>query len=145
MEVNVWKLQLVKESDTRYNESVTGSQAVVELLRNIGLDREPEEVVMLLCFNNRNKIVGVHEISRGTVNASICVPRDVYKRALLNNANGIIVCHNHPSGETDPSREDMDTAKALKEAGKLLKISLLDFIVLGESGEYRSFENAGIL
>ncbi|MDT8444359.1 MAG: JAB domain-containing protein [Desulfuromonadales bacterium] len=80
----------------------------------------------------------------GSLNASIVHPREVYKAALLSSAAAVIFIHNHPSGDTAPSREDIEITKRLKDAGELLGIRVLDHLIVGEAGYY-SFANDGIL
>jgi DNA repair protein RadC len=74
------------------------------------------------------------------LNASIVHPREVFKRALMQNANSIILAHNHPSGDTTPSSNDMLITKRLNEAGILLGVSVLDHIIVGAHGKYKSFK-----
>lgn len=146
--VNFVKFQLVKESGRRYaGESKLMSPKVsAEFLRDfVHLDSEPEEVLVLLGLNTKNKVIAVAEVSRGSLNSSIVHPREIFKRAITMNANSIIIAHNHPSGEASPSLEDGLVTSRLQEAGKLLGIELLDHIIIGEDGEYHSFKEEGRL
>ena len=88
----------------------------------------------------KGKPLGVFEISHGTINQSICNPRDIFIKALLCGAAGIILAHNHPSGDVAPSKNDMEIYKRVKEAGQLLGIGLLDNIIIG-NGYYSFTEN----
>lgn len=107
------------------------------------IHEEPEEYMYMICMNTKNKIIGVFEISHGSVNSSIVSPREVYQKALLANAVSIIMLHNHPSGDPTPSREDIEVTKRLYEAGKILNIQLLDHIVIGD--KYVSLKEKGYL
>jgi len=132
--INFYKLKMVKEDSGLYEVPVIKSatevyQAAKQLL---ALHEEPEEHFCILCLNTKNKIVGVHTISIGSLNASIVHPREVFKAALLNNANGIICLHNHPSGDPEPSRDDIETTRRLVEAGEIMGINVLDHIIIGE-------------
>lgn len=132
--INFYKLKMVKEDSGLYEVPVIKSptevyQAAKQLL---ALHEEPEEHFCILCLNVKNKIVGVHTISIGSLNASIVHPREVFKAALLNNANGIICLHNHPSGDPEPSRDDIETTRRLVEAGEIMGINVLDHIIIGE-------------
>lgn len=89
-----------------------------------------KEHFVALYLNARNELVHREDISVGTVNASIVHPRDVFAPALEHNATAVIVAHNHPSGSSEPSPEDHDVTSRLKEAGKLLGITLLLHIVV---------------
>lgn len=108
------------------------------------LTRETKEHFVALHLDIKNRIVCYDTISVGSLTASIVHPREVYKSALLSSAAAILFMHNHPSGETTPSREDLEITTRLKEAGELLGIRVLDHIILGEKGYY-SFADAGVL
>ena len=83
-------------------------------------------------------------ISKGTVNASLITPRELFIEALQKNAVSIIILHNHPSGDPTPSREDMLTTKRILDAGALIGIDLLDHIIIGNNC-YMSFREEGML
>ena len=132
--INFYKLKMVKEDSELYEVPVINSptevyQAAKQLL---ALHEEPEEHFCILCLNTKNKIVGVHTISIGSLNASIVHPREVFKAAMLNNANSIICLHNHPSGDPKPSQEDIGITRRLVEAGEIIGIKVLDHIIIGE-------------
>jgi len=78
-------------------------------------------------------------ISKGTLNASLVHPREVFKGALLANAHAIIIAHNHPSGDVEPSIADKTSTEKLVDAGKLLNIEILDHVIIGSKGGYFSF------
>jgi DNA repair protein RadC len=91
----------------------------------------PEEHFISLHLNSRHEVIGLHEVSHGTLSASLVHPREVFKAAVLANSHSILVCHNHPSGSRlSASREDIDTTEQLLGAGKILGISVLDHIIL---------------
>lgn len=96
------------------------------------IHEEPEEYMYMICLNTKNRVIGVFEISHGNVNSSIVGAREVFQKALLANAVSIILMHNHPSGDPNPSRQDIDITRKLSEAGKLLGIEVLDHIVIGD-------------
>lgn len=83
-------------------------------------------------------------IGKGTVNNCLVCNREIFIRALLSGAVNIILCHNHPSGETTPSSEDIKITKAVSEAGKLIGITLLDHIIIG-GDSYYSFDEFNLL
>ena len=105
------------------------------------IHEEPEEYMYMICMNTKNKIIGVFEISHGSVNSSIVNPREVFQKALLANAVSIIVMHNHPSGDPTPSREDIEVTKQLIEAGKIVGVEVLDHIIVGD--RYSSLKEKG--
>lgn len=108
------------------------------------MHEEPEEYMYMLCLNNKNRIIGVFEISHGNVNSSIVSPREVFQKALLANAVNIVMLHNHPSGDPTPSKEDIDVTKRLKDVGEVLGVRVLDHIVVGDA-RYVSLMEKGYL
>jgi len=103
-----------------------------------------KEVFKVLLLNRANRFIREVFVSEGTLDASIVHPRDVFKEALLEPAAGIILIHNHPSGNPSPSDEDLRITKQLVDAGRLLGIKVYDHIILaGES--YRSLADEGLL
>ena len=103
-----------------------------------------KEVFKVLLLNRANRLIKEVTISEGTLDASIVHPRDVFREALLEPAAGIILIHNHPSGNPAPSEEDLRITKQLVEAGRLLGIKVYDHIILaGES--YRSLSDDGLI
>lgn len=107
------------------------------------IHEESEEYMYMICMNTKNRIIGVFEISHGTVNASLVTPREVFQKALLANAVNIILLHNHPSGDSTPSNSDVDITKRLVEAGKIVGIDVLDHIIVGD--KYSSLKEKGYL
>ena len=106
------------------------------------LDREQVVVVFL---DTKNKPIGFHVASVGTLNAALVHPREIFKAAIVANAASVIVLHNHTSGDPLPSVEDLAITERLAAAGKLLGIALLDSIVVGDNGSFFSFSDAGRL
>ena len=103
-----------------------------------------KEVFMVLLLNSANLLLRDYRISEGTLNASLVHPREVFQPAISDLAASIILLHNHPSGETQPSLEDRNITRRLVEAGKLLDIPVLDHIIIGSTGYY-SFKEEGAL
>mgnify|MGYP001037253801 CR=1 FL=1 len=103
-----------------------------------------KEVFKVLLLNRASRLIKEVPISEGTLDASVVHPRDVFREALLEPAGGIILVHNHPSGNPSPSEEDLRITKQLVEAGRLLGIKVYDHIILaGES--YRSLADEGLI
>lgn len=96
------------------------------------IHEEPEEYMYMICMNNKNRIIGVFEISHGNVNSSIVGTREIFQKALLANAVSIILMHNHPSGDPKPSPEDVQVTKKIVEAGKLIGVQVLDHLIIGD-------------
>ena len=108
------------------------------------LRHEKQEVMKLLMLNSKAKLIGESNVSKGTVNASVITPRELFIEALQKNAVSIVIMHNHPSGDPTPSREDLLTTKRILEAGLLIGIELLDHIIIGNNC-YVSFREKGLL
>jgi DNA repair protein RadC len=143
--INVYSLRLVKESSHNYKVegTVQSPETASEVINEIfDLCNLASEVFAIVCLNTKNKIAGAHIISQGSLNSTIVHPREVFKAAILNNASAIILSHNHPSGDPDPSQEDIETTKRLVEAGKILGIGVLDHIIIAENKHY-SLKQAG--
>ena len=142
MTADIMKCQLVKETSCEYSKwNVDEPKTIYKLLCSLGLDKSAEEYFYLICLDTKCNVVGIHEVSHGTLAASLVHPREVFKRAIANNAYAIIIAHNHPSGDASPSEEDFETTRRLRDAGDLLGIKLLDHIIVGDN-EWISFKLA---
>ena len=96
------------------------------------LRHEEQEVLLLLMLNQRGRLLKERYMFKGTVNASVISPREIFVEALAARAVQIILLHNHPSGDASPSQEDLNVTRRIKEAGQLLGIALTDHIIIGE-------------
>ena len=94
---------------------------------------------MLLSLNSTNDIIAIHRVFLGTLNSSVCNPREIYQSALLNNASKIIIAHNHPSGNLIPSVEDLEMTEKIKSAGQMIGIQLMDHFIVNHD-DYLSME-----
>lgn len=103
-----------------------------------------QEHLLLLLLDNKSNLLGEKPLFTGTVNASLVSPREIYLEALKYHAVGIILLHNHPSGDPTPSDADRRVTRKIKDAGNLLDVPLLDHIVLGDK-RYVSFREEGYL
>jgi len=102
------------------------------------------EEFWILFLNRANFILGKSQVSKGGMSGTIADPRMIFKAALNHKASSIILCHNHPSGNTKPSEADIRLTKNLAESGKLLEISVLDHLIVTQNGFY-SFADEGLL
>ena len=146
--VTKYDVRLVKESSSLYDydeKKLNNPYAVAKLLNEL-FDMEClcEEHFVMLALDSKLRVVGAFDIHTGTINSSVVSMRSLFSRAILCNANSIIVAHNHPSGVIKPSGEDDSVTRRIKEAGELLDIKLLDHIIIGEDS-YCSFKNEGRL
>ncbi len=103
---------------------------------------EDQEKFLTLFLNSKNEVLKEKIIFMGTANQSIVHPRDIFKEAILNNAVKIIAIHNHPSGNVEPSKEDIKFTEKLKEAGELLSIPLIDHVIIGKNSYYSFLEQS---
>jgi DNA repair protein RadC len=99
-----------------------------------------QEYFTVLCLDIRNKLI-VEESTIGTLSASLVHPREVFKIAIQNSSSSIVVAHNHPSGDVEPSEADISTTKRLVDAGKLLGISIIDHLIISTDRYYSFKEN----
>jgi len=146
--INKYGLRLVKESSKSYDliKHITRPIEAVYVLNDVAeLNRRTEEVFVIITLDNTNKLTGLFEVSVGSLTASIVTPREVFKRAILQNAQSIVMAHNHPSGEIEPSREDIDISKRMVKIGEMLGIEVFDHIIIGESDNYLSLRKEGII
>jgi DNA repair protein RadC len=97
-----------------------------------------------LYLNTRNRLLARETVSLGSLNASLVHPREVFEPAVRLGAANVVVVHNHPSGETDPSEDDLGITRRLRAAGEILGISLLDHVIVGSRG-YTSLKEEGHL
>jgi DNA repair protein RadC len=134
---------VVKENGGRYdidktiNNPIAARNLFIEVAE---LDKRTEEVFVMATIDVRNKVTGLFEVSTGTLNSSLVTPREVFKRAILQNAAGIVLAHNHPSGNIDASSDDINITKKLVKSGKILGVNVVDHIIIGNEGDYSSMK-----
>ena len=130
--VNVVSLKMVKERSVLYkNRVIRSPEDVYELFKQFLGDVDREQFVVA-CLDTKNQPTTLNVCHVGSLNSSIVHPREVMKPAILSNAAGILIGHNHPSGNPEPSQEDINVTKRLKEAGEVMGIDLLDHIIIGD-------------
>lgn len=136
---------LVKESAVNYAcDKLDTPSAIVDMLNSVfGLNHMAEEYAYMIAFSSAFKVLGVFEISHGSVNASFSSPREIFIRLLLSGAVNFVVCHNHPSGDCTPSKEDAMITEKLKRCADLMGVQFIDHIIIGDS--YYSFEENRLL
>ena len=128
---------------------VSNPQAVHEVLSRIlaaesEVDRMKEHF-WVVGLNTRNAIQYIDLASLGTLNASLVHPREVFRFAILKAVSSVIVSHNHPSGDPEPSDDDLAITRRLTEAGRIVGIEVLDHIVIGTRGSFYSFKEKGVI
>jgi DNA repair protein RadC len=121
---------------------ITSSKIVFEMMQPIIGELSHEEFWVIF-LNNSNKVISKAQLSKGGITGTIVDVRLVYKLALENGATGLILCHNHPSGNSQPSEADKEITKKLKLAGDSLDVKVLDHLIITET-KYYSFVDEGI-
>ena len=106
-----------------------------------------KEAFVVAFLNTKNRVIDHEVVSVGTINSSLVHPREVFRNAIINKANSVILCHNHPSGDLTPSTEDINITRRLKETGNLLGIKVLDHLIISgiNQNEVYSFQAKGVL
>jgi len=125
------------ELGKRYNQSknpvkkISSAKDVFDYFHE-RLKDEKQENFYVLILNGQNHIIKEELISKGVLDSAILQPREVFKPAIKNSASKLILVHNHPSGNSNPSREDLEITRRLIEAGKLIDIKILDHVIIGD-------------
>ena len=140
-----YRVMLVKEAEDTFTSypRYQNSRDLFESFREefAALDRE---FFFMITLDSKNRTIGYHTISIGSLSSSVVHPREVFKPAILDNSAAVIFLHNHPSGDPAPSREDRECTNRLTAAAKILGIRVLDHVIFGET-DYFSFADAGLL
>ena len=142
--INIVSIKMVKESSFLYQtRQILSPNDAYEMIKEQleGLDREQ---FIIACLNTKNEPTNITVVSVGSLNKAIVHPREVFKTAILSNAASVMAFHNHPSGETTPSQQDIQLTNRLYEAGELLGIKLLDHLIIGD-GTFTSLKEKGYL
>ena len=123
-------------------DRMSSPRDVYERMRFVLRDLPHEEFHVLL-LNTQNEILRDLQVTRGTLDASLVHPREVFKSAIAESAAAVVLVHNHPSGDPTPSAEDCEVTRQLRRAGQTLGIDVLDHVIVGE-GRYTSFVEKGL-
>lgn len=129
----------INDSKTKYNNS----KIIYENNKYLFLDKK-QEYFYCLYLNEKKELIERKLLFMGTINRSCVHPREVFKEAYMRSASSIICIHNHPSGDTKPSREDIHFTKALKEIGDTFGIPVLDHIIVSDNNYYSFYEESNI-
>ncbi len=123
---------------------ITNPQEAVNILMPY-LVHKTQEYLMVLLMDSRNQEIGVVEVYHGSLNSAQVRIGEIFKPAIQQNADSIIVFHNHPSGDPSPSTEDISLTKAMIDAGKLIDIGVADHIIIGSPNNYKSLKLSGLI
>lgn len=142
--ISVVSVKLVREKSINYLPRTISKPAdVVKLFSEFIVESDREQFVVC-CLNTKNQPTEVSVISVGCLDSTLVHPREVFKVAILSNSAAIIIAHNHPSGNVEPSKDDKMITERLCETGKILGIKVLDHIIIGENN-YFSFKESGVM
>ncbi|OXB07522.1 RadC family protein [Flavobacterium pectinovorum] len=130
------------EDALQFKNKITSSKVVFEIMQPI-IGELPHEEFWVLFLNNSNKVISKSQLSKGGITGTIVDVRLVFKLALESGATGLILCHNHPSGNLNPSDADKEITMKLKLAGDSLDVKVLDHLIITET-KYYSFVDEGI-
>ncbi|WP_278475800.1 RadC family protein [Turicibacter sanguinis] len=142
--INIVSIKMVKESSFLYQtRQILSPNDAYEMIKDQLQDLDREQFI-IACLNTKNEPTNISVVSLGSLNKAIVHPREVFKTAILSNAASIMAFHNHPSGDTTPSQQDIQLTHRLVEAGELLGIKLLDHLVIGDE-TFISLKETGYL
>ena len=130
-------------TSTKYGQKIESPKDVFELLKN-DLGDKKKEHFKILSLDSRNKLISIDDVSIGTINAGLVHPREVFKTAIQHLAVSIILVHNHPSGDPEPSKADLEITKRIVEVGKIMGIEVKDHIIITKNN-FLSFKQKGLI
>ena len=141
----MYELKIVRERRPGYGRAsqIRTAQDVFNVFRS-RCEEADREVFLVLTLDGKNRVTGFNVVAVGSLTAALVHPREIFKLALLANSAAVILVHNHPSGDPEPSAEDRAITERLKQAGDLIGIRILDHVVIGDES-YRSFAEEHLL
>jgi DNA repair protein RadC len=143
-ELPIYRASIVREGSSRVEATRAGDpRSAAAAVRALIPEDDERERFVALFLDARHKVRGATVVSIGTLAASLVHPREVFRPAILAGASGIVLGHNHPSGDPEPSDEDIRLTHRLVAAGQLLGIEVLDHVVVGASGRFVSLRERG--
>lgn len=135
-------LELGRRRHCYHGAHINSPENIIPFVRNYAICKK--EHFLVITLNGGHDIIQIHIVSVGTVNRTLIHPREVFTEAIKENAAAIILCHNHPSGRTTPSDEDIVTTEKLIQASKIMGIPILDHLII-DCQNYFSFMEHGLL
>ena len=142
-----YKMVKTRVAEDVYGQKISGDYDASKVAHEYysHLFAREQEVFSIIMLNTKQEVIGIYEVSMGTLDSAIVHPRDVLKPLILASAAGYIAVHNHPSGNLNPSPEDYALTRRLKQASELVGIRLLDHLIINESGDTRSLASMGAI
>lgn len=144
--IQKFQLKLVCEKTFKYNKKIDSSEKAVSIIDEVyDLKSQTEEVLVMIALDTLGTVIGCFEVSRGTNRFSILSYSEIFKRLLLSNATGFIIAHNHPSGNTKPSYQDIVATNELYQLSQIFNFMLLDSLIIGFDDYYSMAKQGDIL
>lgn len=140
-------MKLILEATLAVRETPVGPKLITpEQIKEHLSDMEnlAQETFVVLTFNVKNRLIGKHLVSLGTVNTTLIHPREIFRPAITDGASMVVLAHNHPSGDPSPSSEDIMITRKLVEAGKTVEICVIDHIIVASNG-FISLRESGLV
>lgn len=131
------------EKDTHTKKRLASAKDIWQYTKYLFYNKK-QEYFYALYFNNKQELIEAKKLFMGTINRSVVHPREVFKEAYLLSASSIVCMHNHPSGDTSPSREDITFTQSLYEIGNIQGIPVVDHIIVSDDSYYSFYENGNI-
>ena len=139
-----YTLKRQKVGGIREGELASGPAEVAEFLRSIGLHEQEQEHLVALSLDTKNHVRGYSTVSVGLADTSLGHPREVFRHAIMLGATGVVIGHQHPSGDPTPSADDLRITRQLKQAGEIIGIRLVDHVIIA-GDKHLSFQMEGLL
>ena len=143
--VSKYRVALVREGSIPVAEKIVREPADVARLMTPLIADLDREAFWVLLLDGKNKIIGINLVALGSLTACLVHSREVFKPAIVGSAAAVVLVHNHPSQQPEPSAEDVALTRRLREAGALLGINVLDHVIVTADGRYRSLADDGVL
>jgi DNA repair protein RadC len=143
-----YRISLVRDRRVKFSSKPVSTPRIgAEVIRNTikSAGQSDRENLVVIMLSSKNEITGTNIVSQGSLTGSIVSMREIFKPAIIANAAAIVMGHNHPSGNCDPSNDDRVITQKTREAGELLGIRLLDHIIVGQNEQYYSFSDNGLI
>lgn len=132
-------LELGKRRSCHLGAHIKHPEDILPFVKNYAINQK--EHFLAVTLNGGHDIIQIHVVSVGTVNRTLIHPREIFNEAIRENAAALILCHNHPSGRTQPSKDDIETTKNLIEASEIMGIPILDHIIIDKDSYYSFMEH----
>jgi len=134
------RIQLIQENKPELKEAICSAKTVFDIVKPM-VDLWDREKALVIYVDRNNNILGINQVSTGSLSGSAVYPREVFKAAILGQASGIVLVHNHPSGDPEPSATDDKLTREIILGGQALGIQVLDHLIIGDT--YYSYGDKG--